>query len=322
MRDLASALSGKSYHTNLAACIFPFLSTVIHHFSPHLDSTIQFLFPAVIVYWKSNLDSVLTFVTSCNRLLSFPEYYSVIIEQLLFILYDSTYCDNDERITVLFHLITNHHYLQLHLRLVLPAIQYTLQEHGDIMSIQLLGMSLIRNIVSSLDITQHVELITSLLSLLSDTDNELLFMEVLDVICVLASKYSLAYPHTRDITIVFENRYFITTSPSVNHSVRKPVEVICERTSRLSEDDRLLSQSDGEVIPSKDNDSISNKVNQFQLKKEPFLFHSIVSDTPHSFMFGFITTLLDQYSQLCYTRQYHHANLAIVKKAVMFSIVF
>lgn len=322
MRELASALSSKSYHTNLAACIFPFLSTIIQHFSPHLDSAIQFLFPAVIVYWKSNLDSVLTFVTSCNTLLSFPEYYSVIIEQLLFILYDSTYCDNDERITVLFHLIANHHCLQLHLRLVLPAIQYTLQEHGDVVSIQLLGMSLIRDIVSSLDITQHVELITSLLSLLSAIDNELLFMEVLDVICILASKYSLDYPHTRQVSIVLKNRYFLTTSPSVNHSLRKPVEVICEKASCLPEDDLLLSQSGGEVIPSKDKDTLSNKDNQFQLKKKPFLFHSIVSDKPQSFMYGFITTLLDQYSQLCYARQYHHTNLAIVKKAVITSIVF
>lgn len=340
MHSIAEGLLTKVYHTNLTSHILTFFSTAIQHFSPYLDSSLKCIFQSIIPYWKSNLDEILTFVTSCNTILEFPEAYTFILEQLLYILYDNTFCDNDERVEVLLHLLSNVSSLQIHIRHLLPALQYIILSYLESTSIQFLAISLLKDIVYFLDCKIYTELITSILSSLLTIDNEFLISDCMDIICILASHYSSTFHSSQSITISIYSCFMMSLSQTEKQ--QQPIKP--SKSEYFSDDEEMIgtcslegistlpslplnrsivlsnqtllspSERDVSVIPS------SIPIKSFQKEKieihKPYLFRSSQkSNLSNSFQF--ITSLFDQYSTLCYQRHYHHTNLALVKKAVV-----
>lgn len=334
IKELASGLSKKQFHPNLVSSIFSFFTAVIDHYTPYLDYTIQDLFASSVHYWKSNLDELLQLVNNSNNLNSFSDYYGIIVEQLLYILYEDDYCDNDERVSVLIHLTQNSHSLQKYIHLALPAIQYVIEDHPNNVSIQLLGMNLFKDIVYYLDISHYYELVSSILGSMSKIRNASLIKDIVDIVCIIASKYSIQefYPDT--ITILIKNRYFINSLEEVmeNTPTKSTLNIHTEDHMLVSSNDLLYV-----LLPSltfnqtvhhadsllsekeKEPQFQPNHPKQFNKYPIPFLFCDTKNmEKSCSHMYRFITSLLNQYSMVLYKYHYCHTNLALVKKAVRY----
>lgn len=300
IEKLASGLSTNQFHPNLVSLLFPFFTAIIQRFSPHLDKSIQLIFTSCVHYWKSNLEELLDLVSSCNSLPFFADNYGIIIQQLLFILYDNTHCDNNERVSALVHLSENLNSLQNYLHLLLPAIQYTIQDHPDNTVIHILGINLIKDITYYLDISVNIELVTSTLGLLVSMNRTFLFKDIFDIVCIVAAKFSMQQAHSESIKITIRNRYFGTS----------------ERTVMPESEELMIS------LPLLYNQSIQGKCmelrDNLKIPKRDlnaFLLHSngkkVISN-----MNLFITSFLDQYSRILCKLQYSHPNFELVHHAV------
>lgn len=224
---------------------------------------------------------------------------------------------------------------------MVPALQYTILSYSEAASIQFLAISLLKDIVYSLDSEIYVELITSVTSSLLTLDNEFLISDCLDILCILASHFSSSFHSTQSITITIYSRFMM----SLSQSEKQEQPTRPSKTEYFPEDEELIGSCSLEGLstlpslpfsrsvvlssrgmlppPERDPSLLPSPLPRKSFQKgkmevrKPYLFRpSQKHNLSNSFMY--LTSLFDQFSLLCYERHYRHTHLALVKKAVLF----
>ena len=347
--SLSNSLQKRLFHPHVVSAILSLFSLAVDEYASYITSELQEVFAAVLCYWKSNLEEVLQFVKNCSALPSFASSYSIILQQILFLFYDRTYnlidltlvaLSSSLHTQILIHLQHIAASLQSHLSLLLPSLQFLLNQQSLTSSIHLSVYNLLSSILVETDISSFSTFFFTLIDSLL-TPSRLPFMQsIVDLGCILAAKINNQFASSSTSSTLVIHNCFFRIGDSEASSVPETTPI---PATALKEDSALIVPFN----PQPASDSSFSFLPSFQLSttsthntlllvvfppnpysfpptslsspaNPPYQFPLFDSSTslPQSPLFQSTLRLLNHISSFLFTHHITHASLAVVKHAV------
>lgn len=353
--SLSDSLKHNRVHPHVVSAILSLFSLTVEEYETFITLELQNVFSAVLCYWKSNLEEILHFVENCLSVRSFTSSYSVILQQLLFTFYDRTYNITDMTLVTLFssphtqiliHLQRIASSLQPHLSLLLPSLQFLLNQQSLPFSIHLSVYNLLSSILVENDSSSYSTFFFTLIESLLSSSRIPFMKSIIDLGCLLAAKINNQFiSSSTTSTLVIHNCYFrIGDSDVASTPETAPIPA-----TSLKEDTCLIIPSDAKspsdtpfsFLPSLQMSTATthNILLVVVFPPNPYSFPPTPSPTPtqppyqfplfdssssfpQSPLFQSTLRLLNHISSFLFTHHIIHPSLAVVKQAVPFLLSF
>ena len=351
--SLSDSIQHNLVHPHVVSAILSLLSLAVEEYASFITSELHNVFSAILCYWKSNLEEILHFVKNCSSVPSFASSYSVILQQLLFTFYDRSYNITDMTLVtllsssysqILIHLQEIASSLQPHLSLLLPALQFLLNQQSLSFSIHLSVYNLLSSILVENDPSSYSTFFFTLIESLLSSSRIPFMKSIIDLGCLLAAKINNQFASSSSSTLIIHNCYFhIGDSDVASTPETAPIPA-----TSLKEDICLILPSDTKntsdpafpFLPSLQMSTASthsillvvvSPPNPYAFPPTPpsptqppyqFPLFDSSSSFPQSPLFQCTLRLLNHMSSFLFSHHLSHPSLAVVKQAVLLLLSF